>query len=225
VREERKLPSDRMTLEPQTASACRRKARSRRKGQRLRCASARQAPRILDLLPPSSVQLRPAFSRVIAARPPSRFMSLARPETKAVVAASSLRYAPCIRRPLSIGLLELQVVYKFAFTNELVFALQTHVDMQSRGLELSTTSPVRVASGHLKRRAKTCFACGCTGVQLKKCARCLVARYCSVRCQRHAWLAHKLSCRAPLAAVSPTPSERRHAFNCPQVESTVALGN
>ncbi|TFK66417.1 hypothetical protein BDN72DRAFT_961794 [Pluteus cervinus] len=38
--------------------------------------------------------------------------------------------------------------------------------------------------------------CGATDKQLKNCARCKVARYCSVECQRKHWKAHKPTCQS-----------------------------
>ncbi|TFK69394.1 hypothetical protein BDN72DRAFT_840361 [Pluteus cervinus] len=54
----------------------------------------------------------------------------------------------------------------------------------------------------------TCYACGKTfpRSQLKRCARCFVARYCSRECQRSAWQeGHKLRCEPHPQMNNPEP--------------------
>ena len=41
-----------------------------------------------------------------------------------------------------------------------------------------------------------CHVCTNTGEHLKKCSRCLMARYCSAECQRAAYPEHKKTCKA-----------------------------
>ncbi|KAG5651267.1 hypothetical protein H0H81_009260 [Sphagnurus paluster] len=45
------------------------------------------------------------------------------------------------------------------------------------------------------RLEKKCDECGKDDVALKNCAKCQVARYCSVECQRKAWPTHKKTCK------------------------------
>ncbi|KAI1134540.1 hypothetical protein F5Y05DRAFT_208660 [Hypoxylon sp. FL0543] len=42
--------------------------------------------------------------------------------------------------------------------------------------------------------SKICFSCGTNDVELHKCNRCKMARYCSKRCQREDWTIHKRVC-------------------------------
>ncbi|KAG6827252.1 hypothetical protein H0H92_012613 [Tricholoma furcatifolium] len=44
------------------------------------------------------------------------------------------------------------------------------------------------------RAEKRCDKCGAADIPLKNCAKCRVARYCTVECQRAAWPTHKSSC-------------------------------
>jgi hypothetical protein len=58
-----------------------------------------------------------------------------------------------------------------------------------------------------------CSGCGAEDAQerFKKCARCMVARYCGAECQRAHWKAHKKTCVAAAeggaAAAAPPPAE------------------
>ncbi|KAG6877909.1 hypothetical protein C0993_002395 [Termitomyces sp. T159_Od127] len=45
------------------------------------------------------------------------------------------------------------------------------------------------------RNGKRCDSCGATDIPLKNCAKCRVARYCSVECQKKDWRFHKKSCQ------------------------------
>ena len=52
-------------------------------------------------------------------------------------------------------------------------------------------------------REKLCWACGVTGVPLKKCSVCTVATYCSGACQKADWKAHKGMCVGLKARPAP----------------------
>lgn len=49
---------------------------------------------------------------------------------------------------------------------------------------------------------RACDGCGATDAELKRCSRCLSARFCSAACQRLAWGTHRLVCRAPAATTA-----------------------
>ncbi|KAK9815876.1 hypothetical protein WJX72_011130 [[Myrmecia] bisecta] len=57
--------------------------------------------------------------------------------------------------------------------------------------------PIPIATDGRLRSPKACFYCGQTRheAQLGRCARCAVARYCSVECQRSAWQQHRSQCK------------------------------
>lgn len=53
---------------------------------------------------------------------------------------------------------------------------------------------------------RACGNCGTTdAAKLKRCSRCLAARFCSAACQRAAWPAHKLVCVPPTQAAAQQP--------------------
>lgn len=79
------------------------------------------------------------------------------------------------------------------------------------------------------RVEKKCDNCGKDDLGLKNCAKCRVARYCSVECQRAAWPIHKKTCQ-PFSAsntitikpfyethglIAPTSTFTRNAFGIP----------
>ena len=72
---------------------------------------------------------------------------------------------------------------------------------------------------HVYWTPRQCDGCGSSEsapLQLKRCARCKVVRYCSDECQRAAWAEHKHTC-VPCATPQPGPSPEPSAEHEPDV--------
>ncbi|CAK5263662.1 unnamed protein product [Mycena citricolor] len=63
------------------------------------------------------------------------------------------------------------------------------------------------------REKKSCDSCGKESASLKNCAKCRVARYCSVDCQRSAWPTHKRTCNPFSHSNTVVLIPHYHAYN------------